>query len=584
MTTTTTTTTTTSTATTTRRLWAAGLAVFVAVFTLHALCIPAQGLTDDDDFYAPAGIRYAEWLGAAATSPSTAFARDAIDAAFVHNHEHPPFAKVVFGVAHSVFHDGLGVAGHLDAARMGNALLVALGCAVLFVGLWRARGLGHAAIATATLVSLPRFFFHSEVATLDVPVAMMITLACAAFLWADDRVGRGLVAGVVFGLALLTKLNAPFAALACVALVLLERWRGFAVVDGDSADNAVDAPSMRVPSLTLPAIPPSLFFMAIVGPALFVLLWPWLWHDTGARLGGYFAFHLRHYPIFLFFDGEIWNEPFAPGRAAVVMAFATVPAVVAVTGLFGAVSATVSLKRLAQNSVAFGHALPVGERVLVLALLQATLSLGVVALANVPRYGGEKLFMPFFPFFCVLVAEGVSVVARAVVVCAGVLGAAVRGGVAVAVVAVVVVGSGVVGVVDTWGGFALSYYGGAVGGLRGAVARGHERTYYDVADKELARQLSTWATGRKQAGQTAKVHFVPNHKEYARTYRWLKKDGVVDNALVLVDNAAGADVVVVTHERRWSTYPALWAKYRDRPVLFEKRIDGVPLWTAVALR
>ena len=549
---------------------AAPLVVFVVVFALHALLIPSQGLTDDDDFYAPAGLRYASWLGDVVTHPTTALTSSSIDAAFTVNHEHPPFAKFVFGVSSFFFHDVVGVFGVLDGARAGCALFAAVACAMLFWWLKKHVGVVEATAAVVLLLSLPRYTFHSEVATLDVPVASMIVVVTALFSTTLKHDGSrrstvvaaaGVGVGVVFGLACATKLNAPFAALPCVLLVLAERWRGFVL------DVTPHGPALR-----LPRIPTSLWAMALVGPVVFVAVWPWLWSDPIGRLGGYLAFHLKHYPIYLFFDGEIWNEPFAPGRASVVMAVASMPVVVVVLGVIGAVSAASALVRIARGADAEGTTATMRDRVLALSLLQAAFSLGVVALSNVPRYGGEKLFMPFFPFWCALAGRGVVVVASSVVAVFKVNG---RGGNSVVVVVVVVAGAafGVKGNVDFFGGYALSYYGEFVDGLRGAVARGHERTYYDVADKDLARWLDDNARGRR-------VHVAPNHKEYVRTYRWLKKDGVISRSgVVLVDDIDNADVVVLTHERRWSTYPKLRARLRDAPVLHEKRIDGVPLYT-----
>ena len=179
------------------------LFIFVAVFALHAANIPGQGLTDDDDFYAPAGIRYAQWLGQAVTAPTTAFAQESIDAAFTLNHEHPPVAKFVFGLCHAVFHQALGVTSSLDGARLGNAFFAALLSLVLILWLRPRLGSGVAVAAVALLLSLPRFFFHSEVATLDVPVAAMIVVVAASFSWANetDSLRRALVCGFVFGLA-----------------------------------------------------------------------------------------------------------------------------------------------------------------------------------------------------------------------------------------------------------------------------------------------------------------------------------------------------------------------------------------------
>jgi 4-amino-4-deoxy-L-arabinose transferase-like glycosyltransferase len=543
----------------------AAVVVAVVVFVVHLLALPGQGLTDDDDFYAPAGMRYAQWIGDVASDPARALTTTGIDAAFSPNHEHPPLAKFVFGAAHALFHDALGVLGSLDAARAGNALFAAVLALTMVLWTWRALGPLASLSGVLLLSTLPRFFFHSEVATLDVPVATMVLVVTALFSWARDRFGRGIVVGVVFGLACLTKLNAPFAALTLTAFSLLERWRAFGVDVGDGTDAS---PSAR-PQLRLPAPPWSLLAMAVVGPLVFVVGWPWLWHDTVARIGAYVAFHLKHYPILLFYGGEIWERPFAPGRASVVLGFGSMPLVVVALGAIGAVAAARSLVTLARTANATGTASTAKDRVLGLALLQAATSMGVVALSNVPRYGGEKLFLPFFPLFCVLAGHGTAVVVDG---CLGLAPRLPRRAVT-AVVVILAALPGIVGCLRFGGGFALSYYGESVGGLRGAVARGYERTYYDVADKELARFLDENAQGLR-------VHFAPNHKEYVRTYRWLRHDGVLAReGVTLVDRRGSADVVVLTHERRWATYPGLREELRRWQVLAEKRIDGVPLWT-----
>ncbi len=540
----------------------AATALAFVVLVVHLLCLPHQALTDDDDFYAPAGIRAADWLVELLTSPTTALSRTGIDAAFAINHEHPPVAKFVFGVAHHVFHDVLGLFHALDGARVGTALFVVAMVWVMVRWLWRPLGPVATIAAVALLLTMPRFFLHSEVATLDVPVAAMVTITAALFERAGDRLRAGVVVGVVFGLAAATKLNAPFAALPCVLLVLLERWRAFRVEDAGAT-----SPSA---TLRLPPIPPSLWAMALLGPVVFVVVWPWLWPDLVPRVGGYLAFHLKHYPIYLFFDGEIWEQPFAPGRASVVMAVASLPLVTVVAASIGAIIATRAIVALVGGSTPAGDVAPARTRILALCLLQAVVAVGVVAVSNVPRYGGEKLFMPFFPFAAVLGGVGVAALVEAVRRLAR------RSHPAVAVIVVAVVTApGAKGIVDTFGGFGLSYYGEAIGGLRGAVARGHERTYYDMADKGLARFLDEHAAGLR-------VHVAPNHKEYVRTWRWLRKDGVLRrNGFVVESQLERADVVVLTHERRWSTYPALRERLRGWTLLGEQRLDGVPLWTVL---
>jgi hypothetical protein len=553
--------------------WA--LLAFAVTLAVHAANIPSQGLTDDDDFYAPAGIRHAEWLGDLVTKPGKALERRNVDKAFEINHEHPPLAKIVLGVSHALFHKATGVMRELDAARMGTALFASLLSAALVLLLRRPFGTAAAVSAPLLLLSLPRFFFHSEVATLDVPVACAVFVVTALF-FASERAGARagarpidgetqararrleILCGVAFGLGLLVKLNAPFALIPCVVWSLLTRWRGFAVAGV---------------SLRLPTVPPALAWMIILGPVVFVALWPWLWHDTAQRLGAYFAFHLSHYPILHFFDGEIYEKPFAPWRTVPTFAFGVMPLPVVLLGVFGAARAVRAIVRMVRHADEDGAALDVSDadRLRALLVLQAGFALAITMSPSVPRYGGEKLFMPFFPLWCALAADGLTVVI------AGVRALVPRAQPVIVAAACVVLACapGVAGSIEHHGGYALSYFGETVGGLRGAVARGYERTYYDVADKTLARTLDAQPT-------PVRVAFVPNHKEYARTYRWLKRDGYIGKSLALDAEWKKAPYVVITHERRWSTYPALLQQLEDTAryqLVAEKHIDDVPLWS-----
>lgn len=535
---------------------------FVCVLATLWVALPSQGLTDDDDYYAPAGISYFGWTERAVTAPGDAFTQRAIDRAFKPNHEHPPFAKWVMGAAHRLT-TALGLFGDLDGARAGTALFAAVLAALMMLWLGEVLGIAYAAIAVVLLFSLPRFWFHSQVATLDVPVACMVVAVAAWVWWAERDPRRSLAAGVVFGLALLTKLNAPFAVLPAIVYVLVLRWRGVKVQKSPHV------------ALRLPPIPRVLFVMAIVGPVLFVLLWPHLWFDTGKRLGAYLGFHLNHYPIYMFYDGVIYEKPFAPWHAPFFMAFSTIPLAVFIAGLVGAGTGIGNLVTLAKRGRADGRigTLSPLTRISAFLVLQCFFAIAIVAFSNVPKYGGEKLFMPFFPFFCALAALGL----RRVVIAFARLVPALKRDRRLVVGAAVALGllcalPGVIGSAHHHGGYALSFYSESVGGLRGGVARGYERTYYDVADKSLALWLDANTAGKR-------VHFAPNHKEYVRTYRWLKRDGVIKRTFTLVKKRSDADVVVLTHERRWKTYPRLLDTLSGHAVLHEKRIDGVPLYT-----
>lgn len=497
----------------------------------------------------PAAESYAGWAFDVLTSPGTALTKKSIDKAFSPNHEHPPFAKFVMGGAQSVM-KRLGFA-RLDGARAGVAFLCALLCAVMSLVLLETYGGAAAIIGPVLLLSLPRFVFHSQVATLDVPVAAMVFLTASAFFWSLRSKKRALLCGILFGFALLTKLNAPFAAIPATLYILLQR------------GHEIRLRRDTQPGVALPDIPLVLWSMAIVGPIVFLLGWPWLWFDTFPRIGAYFGFHLKHYPIFLFYEGVIFSKPFAPWHMPFTMAAACIPAPIIVLGLLGAADGVRQLARMVFRP----RRLTTSEAFTGYIFLQAAFAISIVAFLNVPKYGGEKLFMPFFPFFVVLAVRGLQIVARSA---SRVFGTR-RLATLTLLVGIAASVPGFLGSYATRGGYGLSYYSAAFGGLRGAVARGYERTYYDIADKPLARWLDENAQGKK-------VHFEPNHKEYARTYRWLKRDGKI-NKVLLTKKRKDADLIVLTHERRWKNYPALRERLRSSQVVYEKQIDGVPLYT-----
>lgn len=526
-----------------RRALALGLSAAVLVALLGAL--PSTGLTDDDDFYAPAAISYIRWVGNALTLTSGAFTREKVDEAFGPNHEHPPMAKYVMGLSWYVLTDRLGVLGTLDGARAGVCLLAALLAYVVASLGFILRGRSGAVTAVLCLFLLPRFFFHSRVATLDVPVASLTT-AAGYLAWRSRDSARHLWPAVLaFGAALLTKLNAPFLVVALVLHWVLRAWRGLRVVDG---------------RLQFPALPLVIPLMVLVGPLMFVGLWPHLWFDTVKRLGAYLAFHLNHYPIYLYYFGTLYTQTIPPWHVPWVMFAGVVPVTILCVMLLGGAS---GLRALWRETGAQPVEAPEDKDSLrAFLFIQAFIAIGVVSFTGVPKYGGEKLFMPFFPLMAVLAADGAAWVA------AGLRTQARWAAWAPAALA---------GLHGLWatvhaGHFPLSYYGEALLGLRGAEAIGFENTYYDVADK----QLVAWFN--QNAPPNARVHFEPNHKEYVRTWNWMKRDGYLRKD-IQPSEESNAQFLVLTHERRWSTYPALAARMRDLPVVHEVRLDGVRLYT-----
>lgn len=541
-----------------RRLHLAAAVVVLAYCVVLLLGLKTAALTDDDDFYVPAGISYARWLGDAIRLKDGAFGRAAVDAAFTPNREHPPFAKYVFGVCHFAFQRWL---GPTDSARVGTVLSSTLAAALLFVLAFSAlepkRAFWVGLYSVLALLTLPRFFFHSHAATLDVPVAALY-LATAVLILRSERSTRAAwLAGPVFGLATATKLNAPFIVLPYLAFVVLTRWRDRARARGDG--------------LKLPSIPLAMVSMAILGPLVFFAIWPWMWFDLAPRVAEYVKFHVNHYAIYFLYFGQIYAKPFAPWHAPFVMAASTIPLATSVLALTGAAHA---LRRVRQRFARGGG--PETRReadALLFVLLNAMSTIGLVAFAGTPIYGGEKLFMPFFPFWCFLAGYGAQ--GLVAMISDRWPGLGLRRGAQVAFAAVA--SSGLMLQLH-FGGYALSQYNGLVDGLRGATALGFERQYYDLAFRDLVAWLS------KEAPPNLRVHFLPNNWEYVRTYKWYRQAGELRSDIQVTQHEAGADWIVLTHERRFARYGEDLLRHRTKPVLLEKLVDGVPIWTVVEVR
>jgi len=540
------------------RAFAIGAVLLFAVVLF--VLLPDTGLTDDDDFYLPAGQSYAAWLVDAATFSPKAWSQEGVDAAFGSNHEHPPVAKYALGLCGLVFGPWL---GPVDGPRVATVLWAVL-AAVLMLRLARTHlgpGRGDVAggLAVLCLLALPRFAFHARVGTLDVPVASVYLLAGAFALWGERSAKAAFWAGPLFGLAAATKLNGPFLIAPMLVFWGLTR-------------RPRRGPERRS-GLSLPPLPVTVLSMAVLGPLVFWGLWPWLWFDTVDRVQAYVAFHLNHYPIYLFYFGRIYDAgPFPPWHAPFVLALWTTPVAVVVAGLYGSLEASIAgLRRILRRDERYDADRPEGDFALFL-LLNAAATIGVVAFLAGPKYGGVKLFLPFFPFFCLLAGYGVLRLAERLPT-VGVLSArrrevqwAVGGAAAAGLLAAASVQA-------RFGQDGLSAYAGFAGGLRGATAAGMERQYYDVLSKAQLDWLN------HHAPQHARIHFAPNHKEYARTFRWAHQEKSLRADVGATSRRARAHLIVLTHERRFPGYPTDLARLRDVEPLFTYERDGVPLWT-----
>ena len=404
---------------------ALGLLAFLAV----VLTVSDYGLVYDEPVYLHFGQYKADWItDVVALRWGQAFTRDSIEQAWrvesagVQDMQ-PPFEEVLSGVSQRVLGP---VAVRLPTALLFGVAVTAL--ALLLAGVaGRAAGLfGALAFALS-----PRVFADAHYATLDLPVTALVVLTTATAL----RLGRTpntlwtVITGAAFGLGLLCKLNAMILAPALLV------W--FAV--------------FRRPALWRLAIA-----LAIVGPAVFWLGWPWLWFAPVGRTAAYLAFHLRHYPINTYYLGRLYA--YAPWHYPFVMTAVTVPLAFL---LFAVDGFAVGLVRVRQRPEPL------------LFVLGAGAYLVAFALPTTPKYDGVRLFLPAMAFVAALAGIGLGALAAALPPLfrsetrPWLIGTAIGVLCLPAVAALVRINP-----------YPLAYYNELAGGPRGARAKGFETVYW----------------------------------------------------------------------------------------------------------
>src|SRR5207245_3199469 len=199
----------------------------------------------------------------------------------------------------------------ITAVRFGTIALSTMAAWLTFSLCWDYVGRTAAVAAPLFLLTMPRFFFDSHIETLDVAVSATTFLVVVAFVRGLTSTAWGLASGVTFGLALLTKVNAPFFLLAFIAFPFFE-----------TSSHA------RAGRGRVAGVPVALPAMIVIGPLMFVALWPWMWYDTVRRLTSYLMFHARHYGILFLYFGRIYGDTPAPWHAPLVMTAITTPPMV----------------------------------------------------------------------------------------------------------------------------------------------------------------------------------------------------------------------------------------------------------------
>jgi hypothetical protein len=174
------------------------------------------------------------------------------------------------------------------------------------------------------------------------------------------------VFGIAFGIALNTKINAVL--LAPVLLIWGHAFHRRAYVN-------------------------NFFTMIFVAPLVWIALWPWLWHDTLARILEYFYFFSRHQFTGTWYLYKQWGYglPNAPWHYPIVMTLMTVPVSVLLLSIVGLARTTAHCRWEYRGILFTGYA--------IVLLIHASLP-------GSPKFDSTRLFFSLFPMLAILTGGG----------------------------------------------------------------------------------------------------------------------------------------------------------------------------------
>jgi hypothetical protein len=326
---------------------------------------------------------------------------------------------------------------------------------------------------------MPRVFGHAHLGATESITAFMYLLTVYLFVRGLKSWKYSLALGIIFGLALDTKINCVFLPFILILWAQIYRRREY--------HNNVAA-------------------MLLLAPLVMVAAWPWLWYDTIVRVLDYLRFHATHQFTAVYYFGAKYNyggEP-APWHYPIVMTFLTLPPM----GLAGAIlGAAWVVTKLRKDAVA------------VLILLNAAFPIVLSSLPQSPKYDGVRLFFPAFPFIAML--AGLLVYAIAKGNNAPSAEKAGRRRTYGIIALVVIVACGVINTVRSHP-HELSYYNYIIGEAGGAYEIGIETTYWGEAVNE---EVLAYMNERLPKGASLKTLAIHTRIfDYLQQWGMLRKD------------------------------------------------------------
>ena len=502
------------------------------------------GLTVDEIFNVQQGVYLAELLR---TNPVGLFDPTTIRQAFSLP-DHPPLGRLWLGVHHQVMWslcppdspDGPFV---VACARTGSATAFALTILLVggFTSLWISRWAGL--MAALALALLPRAYGHAHLAALETCMGLAFTAAVlvAAHTWPGESPPKWRTAawtGAIFGLALLTKIQAVFIPIP-LAVWAIYRWRARAIKP--------------------------LVIWGVVGFAVFFGGWPWLWLDPVDHLRSYLGGTTNRAELSVWAWGEKFTDRTVPRPYALLSFFWIMPLKLLVLGFLGLIGRWPWSKKTSPIAT-ISASYPLTPRD-TLVIFELAFPLLMFSLPRVPVYDAERLWLPAVPLFAVVVGRGAELVWRRV---QAVWKKAAPWVQVVILGTMVTQVSALVFIRPCY----LCHFGSVTFGLKGAAQRGLELNYWGDA---VTRTLLKKVVEQTPAGATIAVAPVLHQfqvEELLRQSPILRRHGVT---LVAYDPAKNPTEYVLLFRRLADLPPELREGPAEAELLAEESRYDVQL-------
>jgi len=347
--------------------------------------------------------------------------------------------------------DWLGIHTPYISMRIPIACCYALTLFFLYLLGHRFYGRGGAVLATLCYLTLPRLFGHAHIAATETILICFSMMFTYAFIRGLDHWKWSIISGILFGLCLATKFNALFLPITLVLWAQLFHRHKYSN---------------------------NIFCLLFISPVVMVLVWPYLWPDPAARFVSYLSFFLQHSFIPTVYFGVKYPYPpqaptvFVPLSYPFVITALTTPLLTLALAILEIVRIAIKPRRHAGG---------------VLFLIGALFPLLVSALPSSPKYDGERLFVPAFPFLALLAGTGGAELIAMLAQWQRNGRALIHPRHALEALAIAIFGIGIISISQIHP-HELTYWNALIGGLRGANAKGMETTYWGESVNEKVYQ------------------------------------------------------------------------------------------------